>query len=188
MSLQGNVIYLGHFGQFMYRGVPFLLRVRLFRPEQVRINYLMQTGGIDEEHAMNELRLIDERRRKWAELLYGVNLEDGKHYDLVLNNENMSLDSAVKIIETAIQMPEYNSTPESMEMLIDLYMATKAKLLLYLSPMTRGYDIDIKASAREGTIKIKPMDFYLESEIEKLDSYSKFVLSNLEGVNSISFI
>jgi cytidylate kinase len=187
-AMLGSMIYLGHFGQFMFDGLSFLLRVRLLRPHKIRIDYLKQTYHIDDEQAEIELKLIDERRRKWSELLYGINVEDAIHYDLVLNYEKMSIDSAVKIISTAVTLPEYNSTAKSEMFMRDLYLSSKAKLLLFLSPLTRGYDVDVAASSEYGSLKIKMLDNYNEVELDKFESHLKYELGNIEGIKEVSFI
>jgi len=185
IALQGSCVYEGHLGQYLFTDIPFVLRTRIIQSENKRIKNQMKLKKLTYDQAKIYIKLIDERRRHWSEFLYGINIEDPIYYDFVINLENMGIDSAVKVISSASQLPIFNSTPESMTLLKDLSLISKAKLYLYLSPKTRGYEVDITADASKETLVIKGIHSTMDSDKSELMINS--VLSTLKGVKTIKY-
>ena len=71
-ALKGSIIYHGHLAQFLLGDIPFVLRVLLTAPTEFRIKTLMKEGGKTREKVTSDIKIIDERRQKWSQFLYGV--------------------------------------------------------------------------------------------------------------------
>lgn len=184
-ALQGSMIYLGHLGHLFLRDVPFLLKIRINRPEESRIQYLMNERGISYETARNELLMIDDRRRKWADFLYGVDIMDPSQYDIIFNAEKFNFDMITDIVKGVLNNPVFNSTEETLQILQNEYLKSLAEIYLYLSPATRGYEVRIKADANNKSLFIKALDS--EIDREKFETYLKISLANIEEIQLINF-
>jgi len=185
LALNESCIYEGHLGQYLLTGVPFLLRLRVVQSEETRIRTMMLEHKINYEQAEIDVRLIDERRRQWSEYLYGVNYEDQHFYDLIINLDVMSIQTAAEIIKAALKRPEFTSSDESMQILNNLHLASKAKLFLYLSPVTRGIEVDVDADSFSGEVIIKGISHTMDTD--KYESYIKSVLGKIPEIGKIIF-
>ncbi|MFH1051612.1 MAG: cytidylate kinase family protein [bacterium] len=185
LALQGSCIYEGHLGQYLLTDIPFVLRTRIIQSEEKRIKSHMNLKKLSFDQARIYIKLVDERRRHWSEFLYGINIEDPRYYDFVVNLENMGIDSAVKVVSSAVQLPIYNSTPGSMSKLKDLNLVAKAKLYLYLSPKTRGYEVDITADSSKERIVVSGLSSTMDAD--KSEILISSVLSSLKGVKTIDY-
>ncbi|MCL5991112.1 MAG: hypothetical protein M1419_03305, partial [Bacteroidetes bacterium] len=134
----------------------------------------------------NYVKLIDERRRHWSEFLYGVNIEDPKFYDLIINLDSMKVQTATSLITTALQQQEFNSTNESLNSLKNLHLSAKAKLNLYLSPVTRGIEVDVDADALNRSIVVKGLSPTMDSD--KYEIHVRNVLDKMPEVKTITFV
>ena len=180
-------IYVGHLGQYLLSKIPFLFKIRVIQPLEMRAQSWMIKNNVNYEQALNYVKLIDERRKDWSEFLYGVNISDPRYFDLIINLETMNVNTATNIIKEALNQTEFNSTPESLQLLSNYHLSTKAKLYLFLSPITRGieFSIDINADAENGILFIKGLNKLTDTD--KYESFINNVLSKLTEVKKITF-
>jgi len=80
------------------------------------------------------LRVDDEERRKWALLLYGIDIVDPGLYDVVINISAMSVDNAVELIIKAVGFPCYQPTEASVRRIRDLALTAEVKAALFDFP------------------------------------------------------
>lgn len=185
-ALKGNIIYHGHLAQFLLAKIPSVLRVLLTAPIEFRIKGLMEEGQKSREEVISYIKLIDERRKKWSQFLYGVDWKDPSNYDFVLNLEKINIDLASYILECAALRKEFQSTPENMHVLKNLHLAAKARVYLQQSPRTKGSEVEIEADSNSGSLVVTGICPRVGSRMWESDI--KGVLSNVEEVKSIKVI
>ncbi|UCF03708.1 MAG: cytidylate kinase-like family protein [Deltaproteobacteria bacterium] len=125
-----NVVYHGLAGHFFLQGVPHVLKVRIIADMEDRVSEEMKRENISPEKARHILKKDDEERRKWGLNLYGHDTQDSRLYDLVLHIQTMTVDDAVKIVLNAVQLPCYQTTPESQRILDNLTLAAEVQASL----------------------------------------------------------
>ena len=109
--LEGNLVYHGLAGQFLLRGLPGVLRVRLISPLEKRVRALQETQRrMTTKAAEDFIRNVDQDRRRWVKVTYGADVEDPSLYDLTVNLRSLSVDSACAAIAEATEQPEYAVT------------------------------------------------------------------------------
>jgi cytidylate kinase len=121
-----NVVYHGLAGQFFLQGVPHVLKVRIIASLEDRIEEEMRRENISAEEARRILRKDDEERRKWSLALYGIDTWDSSLYDLVLHIKTMAVDDAVSTIRRALELPRFQTTPDSQAILDKLVLRAQA--------------------------------------------------------------
>jgi hypothetical protein len=67
----------------------------------------------------------------------------------------------------------------------NIYLASKAKLYLYLSPKTRGLEVDIKADADKETLTIHGISATMDANQSEILIDS--VLSSIKGIKKIIY-
>jgi cytidylate kinase len=133
--VSGDLVYHGLAGQLLLRGVRGVVRVRLIAPLAKRIAAL--TGGqhrMPAKAAEEFIRNVDQERKRWVRLVYGVDVEDPSLYDLTVNLRSLSLDAACAAIGEAASQPQYEITAEVQAELEAFAIACHQRLEADLSP------------------------------------------------------
>ena len=115
-----NIVYHGLAGHFFLQTIPHVLKVRITADLEDRVKEEMKRENISAEEALHTLKKDDDERRKWSITLYGVDPQDPTLYDMVLHIKTMRVDDAVSTILLAVQLPAFQTTSESQEMLDSL--------------------------------------------------------------------
>jgi cytidylate kinase len=123
-----NVVYHGLFGHFFLQDIPHVLKVRIVGDLDARVADEVQREGISAEKAREIIMRDDEERRKWALYLYGADAWDATLYDLVIHLKTISADDAVGIIGQVVQLPGFQTTPESQQAIDSLVNATRMEM------------------------------------------------------------
>lgn len=121
-----NMIYHGLAGHYFVRGIPNVLKVRINSTIEDRINEEMKRENISEKEARNLLIKDDEERRKWGISLYGTDTQSCELYDVVLQIEHLKVNDAVEILFDIAKRPCFQTTPESLIISKDKFIAAKA--------------------------------------------------------------
>lgn len=121
-----NIVYHGLAGHFFVKDIPHVLKVRIIADLEYRIKFVMERDKISKDKAIDFLKKIDSSRREWGQYLYGLNLEDPTHYDIVINTENLSLKVVVDIICEMVTLKQFQTTPESQKKMDNLASSLKA--------------------------------------------------------------
>jgi len=147
-----RVVYHGHAGHLLLRGVPHVLSVRVIANMEVRIKTAMERDHISWNEATETIKRQDENRAKWTHFLYHVDWLDPSLYDLVINLERTSLDDACELVCLAAAREEFQPTPESQKRLDDLVLAAEVQAKIAADESLRDEGIEVKA--HNGTIII----------------------------------
>ena len=111
--LQGCLVYHGLAGQFLLRGLPGVMRVRLIAPLETRIRVLLDAHHRMSRRAAEDfIRSVDQERKRWVKITYGEDVEDPSLYDLTVNLRTLSPESACATIEEAASRPAFRVTDE----------------------------------------------------------------------------
>jgi cytidylate kinase len=150
---QDNVVLMGRGGQWLLRGIPHVLRVRVMAPFDVRVKRLGKklAGPMGEQtnpRTVTEMvRRDDSEKAGRMRYLYEVGITDPTLYELVINTEKLSVAAAVGVIAGAVEQPELATTPASAQLVADRALASRVQVALATHPETRKYRITVEARA-----------------------------------------
>ncbi len=146
---EDNLVYHGLAGHFFLQGVSHVLKVRIISDIEDRVKLEMQRKNISEKEARRLLIKDDEERNKWAQFLYGINTTNSQLYDLVIRIRKISVEDAVDIICHTAAMKQFQTTPESKQVLENLALSAEVKAaLIELNPA-------VEVCAENGIVYIK---------------------------------
>jgi len=154
-----NVILLSRGGQWLLRGIPHVLRVRVMAPFELRVKRLLKKMAGQMGEQTNPRTVSEMARRDDAEklgrmrYLYEVDIRDPNLYDLVINTERLTPDSAVDVIARIALRPELATTPEGKRLVADRALASRVQVALATHPETRKYRISVEA--RDGVVSLE---------------------------------
>ena len=110
---RGSLVYHGLAGQFLLRELPGVLRVRLIAPMEMRVRALAAEHHRMSRKAAEELIAhLDQDRKRWVKVMYGADVEDPSLYDLTVNLQSISIETACAAIAEAAAQPPYRTTDE----------------------------------------------------------------------------
>jgi cytidylate kinase len=150
---EGKVIYHGLAGHMLLGSGRHILRIRLIAPLEFRVRMVHERLNYTRSEAIAYIQKMDDQRRRWTSYLYGVNWGDPELYDLVLNLEQMTLETACHIVSAAVHRRCFELTPACRKALADLALASKVRALLAVSPSTEG--LELEATANDGLVTLK---------------------------------
>jgi cytidylate kinase len=142
----GNLVYHGHAGHLLLKGLPNVLRVRLIAPLEMRVRALMEREGIDARKAHKRIREQDRDRIQWTKFLYGLDWRDPANYDVVINLESVRLATGCMMIASAVHLPDYTNTAEKVKRLRDFALECRVKVALAKAAPTRDVNFDVRAN------------------------------------------
>jgi cytidylate kinase len=147
-----NLVYHGHAGHFLLKGISHVLRFRIIADLPYRIKAAMEKHKFTEKEAEKYIEQVDKERVKWTKFLYGKDWTSSEMYDIVINLENTDLDFICEMVIHAIKQPRFQTTPESTKALNDLLISSRVKAALARIPKIRLGYLDIKSNNGEVVI------------------------------------
>lgn len=156
---QDNVVLMGRGGQWLLRGIPHVLRVRVKAPFELRVKRALKKLGGQMGEAVNPRTVTEMVRRDDAErssrfrYLYEMDINDPSLYELVINTEKLSAEAAAEVIIAAARQPDFATTEAGRQIVADRALAARVQVALATEPETRRYRITVEA--REGVVTLE---------------------------------
>src|SRR5512133_303096 len=102
----GNVVIVGRAGQVILRGWPDVLHVRIYAPLELRIERIALQHSISLETARAQVLASDQARTRYLKRYYQNRWDDPDLYDLMLNTDHLSAESAALTLCKALEQSE----------------------------------------------------------------------------------
>ncbi len=147
-AVRGNVVLRGWGATQLLRHVPHVVCVRIARPFELRVQWLMEHLDTDErEVAEAEIRRSDTAHAARMNELFGVTWLDPLLFDTVLNTERLSVDACVQQIKQLVARPEFAETDASRGLVRGLALQARLRSALRVDETTRNVEITIDSNA-----------------------------------------
>lgn len=154
-----SVVLMGRGGQWLLRGIPHVLRVRVMAPFDHRVKRLAKKMSGQMGEGANPRTVTDMVRRDDTEksgrmrYLYEVDLRDSALYEVVINTEKLIIEAAVEVLSGLVRRPELATADAGRQLVADRALASKVQVALATSPETRKYRITVEA--RQGVVTLE---------------------------------
>ncbi len=125
-----NIVYHGLAGSVLLRTVPHVLKVRIIADLDLRVSIVMQRDGLTHHEAVGMIKKLDRERHKWTKSLYGVDPADPGLHDLMLSIPKYEVADAADLICRSAEMPQFKTTSDSKQEMLDLALACEVKAAL----------------------------------------------------------
>ncbi len=150
--LGDNLVYHGYAGHLLLAGVPHVIKVRAIADIETRVQTAMARHGLDRKDAVARVKRIDKERSEWMRFLFGVNWEDPRQYDIVVNVSRLGIADACDLVASMAAMKAFQPTPESTRAVMDLVLASRVWVTLAQNPETAGSNL--KVTSEGGVVTI----------------------------------
>lgn len=154
-----NAVLMRGGGQWLLRGVPHALRVRIIAPFEHRVKQWIKRTAEMTGETPNQRAAADFVRRDDAEksgrmkYLYEVDVADPTLYELIVNTEKLRHDAVVEVLERLVRRPEMATTDEGRQLVASRALASRVQVALATHPETRRYRITVEAHG--GTVTLE---------------------------------
>ena len=178
-AARGNVVIRGWGATQLLRAVPHIPCIRIMRPFDKRVDWLMKELDTDDRDlAEAEIRRSDHANATRMHDQFGVHWGDPVLFDMVLNTERLSVQTCVEQIKALLQRPEFAETDASRSLLQG--MALSAHVRAALSAHQDTHAVDISIDALDGKVTLRGI---VADDAEK--SAAVRVTQGVAGVASI---
>lgn len=178
-AARGNVVIRGWGATQLLRTVPHIPCIRIMRPLEQRVDWLMKELGTDDRDlARAEIQRSDQANAARMHDQFGVHWGDPVLFDMVLNTDRLSVDSCVEQIKNLLKRPEFAETPASSKLL--QCMALSARIRVALSTHADTHAVDVSIDCDDGRITLRGI---VADDAEK--SAAARVAQGVAGVKSV---
>jgi cytidylate kinase len=151
---KGNVVIRGWGATQLLRSVPHIPCIRIMRPFDKRVQWLMDEIDTDDRAvAEAEIRRSDEANASRMHDQFGVEWNAPVLFDAVLNTDRLSVDTCVQTIRTLVARPEFAETVQSRSLLQGLALSARVRAALRAHDATHGVDVTIDSSGGVVTLR-----------------------------------
>jgi cytidylate kinase len=154
-----NAVFMRGGGQWLLRGVPHVLRVRIIAPFELRVKQWIRrvaemTGETPNQRAAAEfVRRDDTEKAGRMRYLYEVDIADPMLYELTVNAEKLRQDAVVEMIESVVRRPELTTSDAGRRLVAARALASRVQVALATHPETRRYRITVEA--HDGVVSLE---------------------------------
>ena len=154
-----DVVLMGRGGQWLLRGIPHVLRVRIIAPFEQRVRRWIRQVAAQSGETPNQRAVVDLVRRDDAEkagrmrYLYEVDIVDPNLYDLVINSERLKCEPVVEMLERALRRSDMATTDAGRRVVGSRALASRVQVALATHPDTRRYRVTVEADAGVVTLE-----------------------------------
>jgi cytidylate kinase len=153
-AARGNVVVRGWGATCLLRPVPHVPCIRIMRPFEKRVQWLMNELDTDDvEVAEAEIRRSDHANATRMHDQFGVDWGDPVLFDLVLNTDRLSVDTCVQQIKSLLMRPEFAETEASRTLLQGMALSAHVRAALREHQETHGVNVTIESAAGQVTLR-----------------------------------
>lgn len=177
------LVYHGNNGHLALHGFPHILSIKVIADMEYRIKAVMARNeyAIDRKEAIQIIERIDDRRKRWSEFFYKTDINDVSSFDMIIDLSRKDIGDAYDLIHTAVELPQFQPTPESKNAIEDMKRA--AELRAKIAMETNVIDDEIEVEIHDHVLSVKGVVHSLEDadelreflasqpEVEKVESH-----------------
>jgi cytidylate kinase len=153
-AAKGNVVIRGWGATQLLRPVPHVPCIRIMRPFDNRVDWLMnQIDTDDRSVAEAEIQRSDQANASRMHDQFGVEWNQPVLFDLVLNTDRLSVDTCVQMIKALLVRPEFAETEASRALLQGMALSARVRAALRADEDTDGVDITIDSLDGKVTLR-----------------------------------
>lgn len=175
---KGDLVYHGRACHMLLKRVGHVLRVQVVPDPEVRLQRVMTQMRLEREKAEKYIKELDQDIAAWVHFAHNVDMAESGHYDLTVNLEHTSLESASAVIYQMALLPDFQRTIGSDRAMNDLWLASRALDLLGRDERTAAADLSATSAEGRLTVTYQPSQAKFAPAIPT-------VLAGLEGAKEV---
>ena len=178
-SKEGNCVICGRGAQLMLKGIPGVLNLRFVSSMDKRVERVSEVLKCDKKNAEKIIVQNDKDRSGFHKFFFEHNWKDINLYDLVINTDNIDIDSSVEIIKTLNKCKCLKYEPDELKQKLEDKFIAQEVIISLLYEHSIPIDI-LDVTCENGAVSIKGT-VTVEQNIEQC----KEAALKVEGVKSV---
>jgi cytidylate kinase len=143
-ALKGNVVIYGRGGQDLLKDISSVLRTRIIAPFEDRVERWAEREWLDPDRARYLVRKSDQQRAGFIKYYFDRNWDDSVYYDLIINTQRLSEETAVNIICDSIKDKNLEGIKaDSKKILSDLILRKRVEIAILSNDQVDPYLLEI---------------------------------------------
>jgi cytidylate kinase len=130
---EGNGIYHGLAGQFLFQDLCTAFKVRIVASMPHRIQTAMHRLNLTREQANRHIRTADDHRLHWGRQIFDADVNDPDLYDLVVKLDQVNLETAANLIAEIMQGKDHQPTPQCIRDYQDFALVKRIEAELFFN-------------------------------------------------------
>jgi len=147
-----KAVIMGRGGNFLLKGIPFVLRVRIIAPLEKRIEKVMEKEGVNSENARWLIEKADHEMAGAIYLIYGRDWDNPEEYEMVFDTGIQTHDEIITTIKNGLLEKETLNTEKARRILQLRALAAKIKAEIITDPRYSISALDVEPK-EEGLIE-----------------------------------
>jgi cytidylate kinase len=147
-----NVVYHGLAGHLLLKDVPHVFRIKVIANMEFRVKNAMERNKLNREEALRYIREVDEGRARWTRFIYDVDWNDPNLYDLVVNLDQITIESACDVVCHLSSMEGYQRSDLSKKIITDMVLAAHLRALIAADNNISDRGVEVLADGGAVTI------------------------------------
>jgi cytidylate kinase len=148
----GNVVFQGQVAHLFLPGISHVISVRVIAGLEFRVAALMEHRHLSRKEAIAYIEQVDEERRRWSRFFFNAEWDDALIYDMVINLNRMSIESACQVVVRLSQQKEFQPTAASIRAMQDLSLSSRVFARLAMDWRAAGTSLHVEAD--EGFVTV----------------------------------
>jgi cytidylate kinase len=146
-ALKGNVVIYGRGGQDLLKDIGSVLRTRIIAPFEDRVERWAEREWLDPDRARYLVRKSDQQRAGFIKYYFDRNWDDSVHYDLIINTQRLSEETAVNIICDSIKDENLEGIKaDGKKILSDLILRKRVEIAILSNDQVDPYLLEINVN------------------------------------------
>jgi cytidylate kinase len=151
-ALRDNAVIMGRGGNFLLKGISYVLRVRVKAPLEQRIKKVMEREGVNRETAGWLVEKADSDMKRAVYLIYGKDLADSSEYDMMLDTGVQTTGAIAATLKDALLARDKLKTDGAKAVLQLRTLAARVKAAIATEPLFSISVLDVEPK-EEGLVQ-----------------------------------
>lgn len=149
---QDTTVIVGLGAHVLFGRVRHALRTLTVAPFMVRVERVMREERLERQPAITAVRQSDNDRTGYHQYMHHVEWLKADLYDLVINTEYACPESAVELLLRTAELPDFQPTSDSRQILDNLALAARVEAALVTSPRVAIDALEVRAESGQVTV------------------------------------
>jgi len=146
-GLRDRLVLMGRGGNFLFKDVPYALRIRISMPKEARIERVMKEEDLGRDTACWLIKKVDKEMAKAVYLIYGKDREDPAEYDMRFDLGVKTKEEVIEMIIKASVEKDTLNTEQARKALRMRAIAAKVKAGIATNPSFLIPTLDVEVAA-----------------------------------------
>jgi cytidylate kinase len=148
-ALKDNTVIMSRGANYLLKGIPHILRIRVAAPLEKRIERIMLQESLSWETARLLVKKADHEIIAAIQQLYGKKWDDPSAYEIKFDTSLQEGEQIIESVKSLLTAKDHLKTPEAQQQLTMKALAARIKAKILINPKFLIPTLEVKATPEE---------------------------------------